>query len=220
MSNQQNSANSIGDVQIREAYDHEPARKDQDYCIGEMKEHARLVRTRDESGMMRCATFDEFDEACETIGRLSKISRTKVYPALRHIGYRVRYTEMKQGSPDALYELGDLIQLGWDSGKRGLRPFLRMSTGLFTNVRVVSYRAMLTTIGETETTAELAGVKLSELNLFNALSGLELLTQTDPDYYMLIDELEIKESIQKIESIRTRLIEKTDVLKVQLQVAK
>ncbi len=127
---------------------------------------------------------------------------------------------MKQGSPDALYELGDLIQLGWDSGKRGLRPFLRMSTGLFTNVRVVSYRAMLTTIGETETTAELAGVKLSELNLFNALSGLELLTQTDPDYYMLIDELEIKESIQKIESIRTRLIEKTDVLKVQSQVAK
>ena len=212
MNNQQNGANSFGDAQIREAYDHTPAQKPPDYCINLMKAYASTKRTRDDSSVVRCATFEEFDGACELIEIVSTIPFTKVYPALREVGYNMRYTDMKNSNPDALWDLGDVVYRCKLLRDDGLKPFLKMSRGLFTNTVDASYRMSTPTIGETGTWARKAGIKISELNLYNALSGLELLTQTDPDYYMLIDDKDVKESMHKLGNIRDLLMAKRNVL--------
>lgn len=212
MQNNISSTNSIGDVRIREAYDSAPTRKQPDFCIARMKEYANEPRTRDDSGSTKCATFEAFDYACAMVETISGIPHTKIYPGLRDVGYTIRYSDMKSDNPDALWDLGEVTTKCMATLDPGVMPFIRNSEGLFTDMKSVSYRINDSVIAVTAKEAVRAGVKVSELNLFNALAGLELLTVTDPDYFLLRDHLYVDESLTKFESIKKRLVAKRATL--------
>jgi hypothetical protein len=152
------------------------------------------------------------DKACHIIAQVSKISATKIYPGLREIGYTMRYADMKAHNPDALWELAEITDQCMETLDPGLIPYLISSNGLFEGTHTVAYRINESSIEVAKKNAVLAGVKVSELNLFNALSGLELLIQTDPNYALLADHLYISECMSKFEFIRRRLEAKRSTL--------
>lgn len=196
----------------REAYDHQPDRKTPDFCVEQLKTYANTPRTREDSRKVNCATFGAMDQACRIITQVSKIPATKVYPGLREIGYTVRYADMKAHNPDALWELAEITDKCMDMLDPGLMPYLASSNGLFEETHTVAYRINESSIEVAKKDALSAGVKISELNLFNALSGLELLTQTDPNYALLLNHLYISECLSKLDFIRRRLDAKRSTL--------
>ena len=196
---------------FRPAYNHEPDRKSPTFCVDALKAYANTERKRDESGTVNCATFRMFNRACGVIATESKIRKTLVYPGLRELGRRQRYADMKAGNPDVLWQLHELVEPSMQAFP-AIREYAENGGSLFPERRTVTYRINLNAIEEAKKTSEGMGVEMSELNLFDALSGLELLVQTDPLYDQLKDDPDIKWSIRRLEEIRENMMGKISVL--------
>lgn len=196
----------------REAYNYEPMRYPQGHFLDQMKGYVEIPLTRDDSGMTKCATFGAFEYACKIIASIEKIPDTKVYPSLRMIGYNKRYSDMKNDIPDALWDIGEVSERCMRTSDPGIVPFVSSSTGLFTDVRSTSYRLSNSVIAITGKDAYKAGIKVSELNLFNALAGLEVLTEEEPAYFSLRENLFIDESLTKLSFIKRHLTAKRNVM--------
>lgn len=196
----------------REAFDYKPDRDTQGTALEKLREYATTSLSREDSGMMRCATFDAFEYICGIISSIEKIPVTRVYPGLRMIGYDHRYTNMKNNNPDALWDIGDVANRCMVCGDPGVIPFVSSSTGLFSDVRSSSYRVNEQVISIAGKDAQRAGIKLSELNLFNALEGLNILVNDDQKYFVYRENVYIEESLAKFSFIKRHLTAKRATL--------
>ena len=147
----------------------------QGHYVETMKEYAQTSISEEDAGRMRCCTFEAFEYVCHIIATRMGIKYTKVYPALRVLGYNWRYHDMKTGNPDILYEMGTVVKQSKMGDNPGLLPFVTNSDGLFREGKVIQYRIAKTAIEQASDLAEECGVRLSELNLFDALQGLYVL---------------------------------------------
>lgn len=203
----------MNEMTHREAFGHDHRRSAPTIIIDKLHSYANIKLTREDSTPTRCATFEAMDYACGKIARIEKLSPTKIYPALRWIGYNRRYADMKSDNPDALWDMGEICGRCLDSNDQGVIPFVRSSHGLFTNkMDVVQYRIASSAHESAMKDAVHGGLKLSELNLFNALTGLEMLVSEEPTYYLLRQNLDIDDSLTTFVSIKKRMIAKRTTL--------
>ena len=190
----------------RRAYDYTPNNVPQGYYIEQIKEYAHTPISADDSSIVSFATFDEFEYVCNVIAAREKIvRRARIAPALRVIGYNNRYHNMKTGNPDALYEMGDLVQECLSMGDGGVIPIASNSNGLFNGVHAHEYRINKNAIAIAQNDAHHAGVKVSELNLYNALEGLEVLVSNESMYMDAKNELYFDETLTKFSFIKRHL---------------
>lgn len=192
----------------REAYDYEPNRDHQGKALDDLHEYANTQVAREDSGVARCATFEAFEYACKVLSAIEKIPYAKVYTGLRYIGYNIRYHRMKNGDPDALWDMGEISNRCMITGDPGMVPFVSSSDGLFTDVHTINHRMTTQVIEIAKGDAATAGIKLSELNLFNALEGLTLLVENDQNYFLMRENLLIDESLSKFSFIKRHLTSK------------
>lgn len=184
----------------------------QGHYVESMKEYARTSVSEEDAGRMRCSTFEEFEYVCHTISTRMEIKYTKIYPALRMLGYNWRYHDMKSGNPDVLYELGAIVKKCKMENRPGILPFVTTSDGLFPAGKSIMYRLAKTSIEQASDLAEECGVKLSELNLFDALQGLEVLVTNEPDYILMKDDLYFDEVTTRFAFTKRHLQERCDIL--------
>ena len=197
----------------RRAYDYVPNNVPQGYYIEHIKEYAHTPIPVEESGTTNFATFKEFDYVCKVIASREKImGYTKIAPALRVIGYNNRYHNMKTGNPDALYEMGDLVQECTATGDGGIVPYATSNVGLFNGIHSVKRRINTNAISIAQKDAYRAGIEVSELNLYNALEGLEVLVSNESMYMIARKEMYFNAAISKFESIKQYLQAKQSVL--------
>ena len=190
----------------------EPMRYGQGHYVETMKEYAQTSISEEDAGRMRCGTFGAFKYVCHIISTRMGIKHTKVYPALRVIGYNWRYHDMKTGNPDVLYEQGSIVKRCKMGDDPGLLPFVTSSDGLFPEGKVIQYRIVKTAIEQASDLAEECGVRLSELNLFDALQGLDVLVNNEPDYILMRDDLYFDETMSKFSFLKRRLTARCKVL--------
>lgn len=175
--------------------------------------YARNELPVEDSMIARCATFDSLDYICSIIAAREKIKRTKVYPALRMVGYNWRYHDMTNDNPDALYGMCERVQTCLISGDPGIVPIVTQSKGLFTSTRTVQYRVSREAMGIAGKDADDAGISLSELNLFNVLEGLTRLCENTSTYREFRDNnLLFDETLTTFSFIKRRLTAKRDVI--------
>jgi len=195
-----------------DSYNYHPDKESDGTVLEQIIEYAHLEIPAEDSAPTRCATFDALDYICGIIAAKERIKRTRIYPALRMIGYNWRYHDMKNGNPDALYGMGERVQTCMISADPGLVSYVSHSKGLFTGTRSVQYRMIRESMGIAMDDADDAGVTLSELNLFNALEGLTRLVENSTTYRDLRDNLFFDETLTMFSFIKRRLIAKRDTI--------
>jgi len=154
------------------------------YYIKQIKDYAHTSIPEEDASRVRCMTFSPLINACKFIAANEDIPESKVYPALRHIGYNIRYHNLKCDNPDNLYNLGGMVK------KCVLTmeiPLIEFATGntIFKELSSMQYRMHKDDIAIAMKDAEYCGIKVSELNLYNVLEGINVLILNEPDYILL-----------------------------------
>lgn len=196
--NKQDCADSIGDVQIREAYDSTPDRKPQGFYIDQMKSHAKIEIAEENAARMRCASFREFDFVCRNITATTGIRKDRVYPSLRVIGYNWCYHDFKSNIGDVFSEIEERIRtsdsvLNYDAMMQSETPREFIATKTNRKVYRVTKQVREVTLKQSEP----CKIRTSDLNLYHAMSGLKVLIENEPDFIML-RENEIVEDVMRV----------------------
>lgn len=170
------------EVRFREAYAFEPGRVAQGYHLSQMKAYANMRIANDEDGSMRCSVIDEISYLCSYIGTVEKLMESQVYSSFRILGYNIRYSDNQGGCPDVLYELGEHVENCMRSYNKALMDFTMHDDTLFTNAKPDVYRVLRSERAIAKKEAKAYGIRLSDLNLFNVLTGVEAFTENEPNY--------------------------------------
>lgn len=198
MTNNINSADSIGDVQIREAFSHDPDREPQGSYIQKLKDHASIEITRENAATMRCASFKAFDFVCRYITSTIGITKHRVYPALRQLGDDRCYHLMKVNRGDVFTDVTEMLDM--ESSRLDYDVMMRIDeTRRFINANVHSkvYKVTAQTQTVALKLANGAGIRTSELNLYHAMHGLKVLIENEPQFQML-EENEIVVDVMNV----------------------
>lgn len=156
--------------------------------IEQVKAYANTSIDRNESATVRCGMIASLDRVCHFIAINEGIPSTRVYPAVRVIGYNNRYHEMKNDAPDPLYEIGGVTREAILTADIEIVDYVRKTNIAFDGVKSVNFRIHSDAIAIAAKDAQASGVKVSELNLYNTLEGLKLLVDNEPDYILMRDE--------------------------------
>lgn len=178
-------------------------------------DYARTSIPEDEASRVRCATFRSLDNVCKFIAAKEDVPESKVYPALRYIGYNVRYHDMKCGKADNLYNLGDVVKQCVLTMHVPLIEFAT-DTNIFKDTRSVTYRMQKAVIAITMKDAEQYGIKVSELNLYNVLTGINTLVFNEADYILLRDERIFKMALTYFADVKSIIDYRFGGMKVAL----
>lgn len=157
------------------------------HYIDQIVGYAHTSIPEDESGRVRCNTFRMLNHLCKFIAANEDIPESKVYPALRFIGYNVRYHRMKSNDPDPLQEIGKVVKecvLTRDVALMGMLENSRIFQDTISTV----YRMPSDAIAVAMKDAEHSSVQLADLNLYNVLEGVSTLLDNEPDYVLLRDD--------------------------------
>lgn len=160
----------------------------QGYYIDQIVDYAHTSIPEDEANRVRCGTFTSLKYICKFIAVKEDIPESKVYPALRYIGWNIRYHNMKCGKPDILTELGKHVKECMNTGHMSLVAFVMNDSNIFSDTSSALYRMRKDTIAITMKDAEYCSLKVSEMNLYNVLEGIDTLILNEPDYILMRDK--------------------------------
>lgn len=154
---------------------------------------------------MRCSTLPEIDIVCDHIGEREDILHTKVYAAFRMRGYNIRYSNWKYDVPDVLYELQEHVQQCRRSYNKELMDFASHNEVLFKNAKSDVFQIENSKIGEAQKDSKKCGIRVSDLNLYNALVGFERFVENDPYYIEKRGQWLIDDCMNVLQSARHKL---------------
>lgn len=165
-----------------------PPRYPQNHYIGQIIEYAKTKIPAEESSIVGIKTFKSLNQVVKYIATKEGIRETKVYPALRMLGYNKRYSDMKRGNPDGIYAMSDLVNIAVMSLNPSLMDEAMNYRTLFDDMRTKNFRIHKSAIEVASKDADESGIEINSLNLYNVLTGLELLVNEEPDYIRVRDE--------------------------------
>lgn len=166
----------------------------QGFYIDQIVEYARTSIREDDAGHARCSTFRTLRYLCKFIAANESIPESKVYPALRYIGYNIRYHRMKNGNLDPLHEIGAVARDCVLTRNMALID-LASSQRLFLDTNSTTYRMNKAAIAIAVKDADISGINLSELNLYNVLEGVNTIIENEPDYILLRDDKIVRDPL-------------------------
>lgn len=207
-----NNTNSIGDVQIRPAYDTEPDRKPQGFYINQMKEHATTEILNDDATSVRGSSFSDFTYVCNYISACENIRRDRVYLALRMIGYNMCYHEAKENGGDIFSDLTELIDVCSKSIDRATMRISSENYTIFDDVKDKPYRILKTVNAVIKKQSIECGIKTADINLYHALRGLKVLVDNEPDYILLADAEVFVDALRPLQRANKSLLLRKAIL--------
>ena len=169
----------------------------------------------EDASRARCGTFKSLNNICKFIAAKEDIPESKVYPALRMIGYNIRYHNMKGGDLDPLHKIGDVVKECILTADTAMIEFATTDS-MFDNITSAQYRMRKDVIAIAMKDAEHSGIKVSELNMYNVLEGINTLVLNEPDYILLRDERIFRTPLELFGDIKNKLQWKYDGLKTSL----
>lgn len=190
----------------------------QGHYIDQIIAYANLVIPEAETSSMRCASTRIFDHVCKFIAANENVPVSRVYPALRYIGYNYRYHTMKNDSPDPLYEMGETVKRCILSGNIDIMDFAVHDDVLFVDTKSSMYRVKKSVSAVAIKDAGEYGVRVSQLNLYNALTGLDVVVSNEPDYILLREMQIFIDPLKSFDKIKRMINLKTIGLKTMLDV--
>jgi hypothetical protein len=155
------------------------------HVIEQIKEYANTKISEDDAGRVRCSTFEDFDIICRYIATKEHVQHSKVYPALRLIGYNHLYHRSKLGDPDILEDRFKYVSSGITTLNRNVVSAVANDLTMFNKTDKTTYRIEKKYIAIALKDSARYGVSTADLNLYHALCGAKILTETSPDYILL-----------------------------------
>lgn len=150
--------------------------------MAQIKKYAETKIEEKDAERMKCSMIREVDSLCRVISnRECDISQSKIYAAMVVSGMNIRYHDMKNDNQDVLYELGDDVSRCVDTYDRELMEFTEHNDTLFSGANSKTMRFESTIVGRTKKSAK-CGVRLADINLYNALAGVERFDEENPMY--------------------------------------
>lgn len=141
---------------------------------------------------------------------------SKVYPALRLIGYNIRYHNLKCNNPDPLYDIGKLVRECVLTAKVPLIEHATKATDIFVGVNTRKYRISENDISISMMDANYAGIKVSELNMYNVFEGINTLILNEPYYNNVRNDRLVSEPMILFDDIKVKLVIRYNELKATL----
>ena len=195
-------------------------RHPQGFYIDQMKAYATTKIKEEDAGRVNCASFSSLNNVCKFIAMNDDIPVTKVYPSLRYIGYNNRYHDMMNGAPDMLYEMGDSVKQCVFTLNPYLIDFATEDINLFGNTTKSVYRIKADAIAVSMKDAERCGIKVSELNMYNVLEGLNVVMSNEPDYMLYLEDRIFKKTLAMFDEVKHNIHSKTEWMKAGIKSTK
>lgn len=158
----------------------------QGHYLDQIHAYATAQLANEDAGSMRFGTFRKLDHVCKFIAVNEDVQTSKLYPALRWIGYNNRYHDMKNSNPDGLDVLADNVKkcmLTIDSNLIDCA-----SSYIFQSTSTEVFRVEKKVVAVTTKDAKRYGIRVSDLNMYNVLEGVNVLLNNEPDYIVLRDK--------------------------------
>ena len=184
-------------------------RHEQGFYIDQIVAYANLQIKEEDAGRVRCATTKSLDRVFKFIAVKESIPVTKVYPAIRYIGYNSRYHNMKTNLLDPLYSLGDAVSKCINTADVDMIDFATEDSVIFENTVTSLYRMKKDAISITMKDADQYGIKVADVNMYNVLEGLDVLMSNEPDYILLRDKPLFEYPMATFDSIKRLIMFKT-----------
>lgn len=169
-------------VVTREAYNYEPAKDVQGDDIEFIKQYANTKIKEVDAERMKCTMIQELTRMCRVISDMENdISQSKIYAAFVVRGINIRYHDWKTGNQDVIYDILDHVKDCQSTYDKDLMEFTTHSDSLFDGAKQDTVRFENTITGRAKKSAK-CGIRLSDVNLYNALAGVERFDDSNPDY--------------------------------------
>lgn len=170
------------EVATREAYNYEPDKDVQGDDIEFIKHYASTKIKEADAERMKCSMIQEIVRMCRVISDMENdISQSKIYAAFVVRGINIRYHDMKSGNQDVIYDILDHVKECQETYDKDLMDFTTHSETLFDGARHDTVRFENTISGRAKKSAK-CGIHLSDVNLYNALAGVERFNENNPVY--------------------------------------
>lgn len=203
------------EVYYREAHNYLP-RDAQGTIVEEIHDYAKTQIPEDEATRTRCGTFRELTFVCDGIAAIEGIPKSKVYPALRMIGYNDRYRNYKAGNPDLLVQMAELVKRCNATMEEAIQEQLVDENKLFNVGNVVMYRMSKPAMAIAGKNADLYSIRTAELNMFNVLRGIEVLVETEPTYMLVSEKDVMKRTLERFFKLKKRIELRIKFMEVML----
>lgn len=150
--------------------------------IAFIKQYATTKIKESDAERMKCSMIPEITHLCRAISdRENDISQSKIYAAFVVGGMNIRYHNMKDDNQDVIYDLIDDVHLCISSYDQELMEFTSHNDTLFDGSQSNVVRFENTTAGRSKKSAK-CGIRLADVNLYNALAGVERFNEENPSY--------------------------------------
>lgn len=150
--------------------------------IAFIKQYAATKIKEADAERMKCSMIPELMHLCRAISdRENDMSQSKIYAALVVSGINIRYHDMKADNQDVIYDIIDNVHLCISSYDRGLMEFTSHDDTLFDGATSKAVRFESAIAGRAKKSVK-CGVRLADVNLYNALAGVERFNEENPDY--------------------------------------
>ena len=166
--------------------------------IDQIKSYANTSIKEEESMSVRCSTFNDFDVVCMFIAANENIASSRIYPALRLIGYNDRYHQFKLTGSDLIEDRSSLIQRSILSMNDGIINIVADHKDIFRETTKKVHRINRNAVAIANKTSDRCRIRVSDLNLYHALCGLRMLVDIEPDYILLQDKERFVASMAKL----------------------
>jgi len=204
--------NSVGDVQIRPAYDYQPDRDAQGTALDKIKAYGKMVIPEDEAKRMNCATFTDLELLFPDLKEETGIRIDRVYPALRKIGYDARWNNKCKEHGDIFTDLDELVKRCETSRDRDLKLMVKRRAPLFVDVRSIKVRVPSQIEGVAVDDADNAGLSMSHLNLYLVLLGVKTLVDNEPTWILRRDDDDILDVLRVLQKADKSLLHQRKML--------
>lgn len=166
--------------------------------IKQLHDVAETVIPNEDAASLRCSTFEDFTYMCNYIGVKEEIRADRVYPALRLLGYNKCYHDYKLSGSDIFSDIHTLVDKCKLSRDNNTMRFANKSSELFSGVKTKSYRVDAQVSAVAVLRALQCGIRTSNLNLYHALCGLQVLVDNEPDYILLSEEELVTDALKML----------------------
>ena len=207
-----NKTYSVGDAQIRPAYNFEPERDAQGATLDKIKAYGKMVIPEDEAKRMNCATFTDLELLFPDIKEETNIRVDRVYPALRKVGYDTRWNDKCKEHGDIFTDLNELVKRCETSKDRDLKLMVKRRAPLFVDVRSIKVRVPSQIEGIAVDDADNAGLSMSHLNLYLVLRGVKTLVENEPTWIERQDDDDIHDVLRVLQKADKSLLHQRRML--------
>lgn len=171
------------EVGTRKAYSYVPVQDPPGTQIEFIRRYADTKIKEKDAERMKCSVIPELSHLCRVISdRENDRSQSKIYAAFVVAGVNIRYSDMKNENQDVIYDIGEHIHCCVSSYDRELMEFTSHNDVLFEGARSDTVRFESSIAGRTRKESAKCSIRLADMNLYNALAGVERFSTDDPDY--------------------------------------